>query len=149
MSRFSSAVDTVVGAEVLSLSFELIPSKYRIIHVSLSFSSAKRSMTPPTEFLVYEEAIAQLSKPLHTLIKGNLSEAQAGCTIWKEVSKETFERFVQFAYTGDSSIPDTREWIRVAELQEEDTKSKKSKKDKKKSKGEPVPEPEPNPCPDS
>jgi hypothetical protein len=55
------------------------------------------------------------------LIKGDLSEAQAGCTIWKEVSKETFERFVQFAYTGDYSIPDTREWTTIAEPQKEDT----------------------------
>jgi hypothetical protein len=55
------------------------------------------------------------------LVKGDLSEAQAGCTIWKEVSKETFERFVQFAYTGDYSIPDTREWNRVAEPQKGDT----------------------------
>ena len=53
------------------------------------------------------------------MIKGGLSEAQAGCTIWKEVSKETFERFVQFAYTGDYSIPNTRKWNKVAEPQGE------------------------------
>ena len=29
--------------------------------------------------------------------------------VWKDVSKETFERFVQYAYTGDYSIPKTRE----------------------------------------
>jgi hypothetical protein len=40
--------------------------------------------------------------------------------MWKEVSKETFERFVQFAYTGDYSIPDTRECIKVAEPWKED-----------------------------
>ncbi|KUJ06136.1 uncharacterized protein LY89DRAFT_692670 [Mollisia scopiformis] len=40
-------------------------------------------------------------------MKGGLSEAQVGCTIWKDVSKETFELFVQFAYTGDYSIPKT------------------------------------------
>jgi hypothetical protein len=61
----------------------------------------------PTEFSVHEGAIAQLSKPLHSLVKGGLSEAQAGCAIWKDVNKETFERFVQFAYTGDYSIPKT------------------------------------------
>jgi len=32
-------------------------------------------------------------------------EAQTGCVIWKHVGKGTFERFVQFAYTGDYSIP--------------------------------------------
>ena len=67
-----------------------------------------------TEFLVHEEAIARLSQPLHSLMKGDLSEAQAGCAIWKDTSKETFERFVQVAYTGDYSIPNTREWDRVA-----------------------------------
>ncbi|CZR65360.1 uncharacterized protein PAC_15260 [Phialocephala subalpina] len=61
----------------------------------------------PTEFSVHEEAIARLSKPLRSLVKGGLSEAQAGCTTWKDVSKETFELFVQFAYTGDYSIPKT------------------------------------------
>ncbi len=67
-----------------------------------------------------------LSKPLHTLIKGHLSEAQAGCTLWKEVSKETFERFVQFAYTGDYSVPDTRDWTTVAEPQKHDTNVSKA-----------------------
>ena len=37
---------------------------------------------------------------------GNFTESKAGCTIWKGVKKETFERFVQFAYTGDYSIPE-------------------------------------------
>jgi hypothetical protein len=41
------------------------------------------------------------------LTKGGSPEARAGCAIWKDVSKETFERFVQFAYTGDYSIPKT------------------------------------------
>ncbi|PVH73311.1 hypothetical protein DL98DRAFT_431560, partial [Cadophora sp. DSE1049] len=57
-----------------------------------------------TEFLVHEEAVAQLSKPLHTLMKGGMAESQAGYTIWTDVSKKTFERFAQFAYTGDYSI---------------------------------------------
>jgi hypothetical protein len=42
-------------------------------------------------------------------MKGGLS----GCTIWNNVSKETFERFVQFAYTGDYSIPETEKRTRV------------------------------------
>ncbi|KUJ14613.1 uncharacterized protein LY89DRAFT_589405, partial [Mollisia scopiformis] len=46
--------------------------------------------------------------PVLSLIKGGLSEAQAGCTIWKDVSKETFELFVKFAYTGNYSIPETK-----------------------------------------
>jgi hypothetical protein len=71
----------------------------------------------PTEFLVYEEAIARLSEPLNTLTRGGLSEAYAGRTMWEDVSKETFERFVQFAYTGDYSIPATREWDKSPEPQ--------------------------------
>jgi hypothetical protein len=59
----------------------------------------------PSEFFVHEDAIAQLSKPLYTLTKGGLPDARAGRATWKGVSKETFERFVQFAYTGDYSIP--------------------------------------------
>ncbi|KAM3068467.1 hypothetical protein ACMFMG_009608 [Clarireedia jacksonii] len=58
-----------------------------------------------TEFFVHEEAIAQLSKPLHSMMKGGMLESQVGCTKWGDVSKETFERFVQFAYTGDYSVP--------------------------------------------
>lgn len=72
----------------------------------------------PSEFQVHEQANAQLSAPLHTLTTGELSEAQDARTAWKEVSKDTFERFVQFAYSGDYSIPDTMEWDEAAELQE-------------------------------
>jgi len=63
----------------------------------------------PSEFFVHEEAIAQLSKPLYTLTKKASSEAQDGSIVWKDVSKETFERFSQFSYVGDYSIPQTRE----------------------------------------
>lgn len=59
----------------------------------------------PTEFSIHEEAIAQLSKPLFSLVKGGLKESQAGYTVWEDVSKETFEQSVQFAYTGDYSVP--------------------------------------------
>ncbi|TGO35605.1 hypothetical protein BHYA_0152g00100 [Botrytis hyacinthi] len=58
-----------------------------------------------TEFFVHEEAIVQLSKPLEALMRGGMLESQAGCTVWDDVSKETFERFVQFAYTGDYTVP--------------------------------------------
>ncbi|KAI9652349.1 MAG: hypothetical protein M1829_001672 [Trizodia sp. TS-e1964] len=58
----------------------------------------------PTEFFVHEEAVAQLSKPLRTLMQGGMAESQTGCTIWADVSKKTFESFIQFAYTGDYSI---------------------------------------------
>lgn len=41
------------------------------------------------------------------MTKGDSPEAQAGSATWKNVSKDTFERFSQFAYTGDYSIPNT------------------------------------------
>lgn len=34
-----------------------------------------------------------------------MAESQAGATTWDQVSKETFEMFAQFAYTGDYTIP--------------------------------------------
>jgi hypothetical protein len=48
------------------------------------------------------------------MMKGGMAESQAGCTIWGDVSKETFERFTQFAYTGDYSIPKMEKRNRVA-----------------------------------
>lgn len=59
----------------------------------------------PSEFSVHEGAVAQLSDPLYNLTKGNCAEAQVGQTKWKNVSKNTFERFIQFAYTGDYTLP--------------------------------------------
>ncbi|KAG4428668.1 hypothetical protein IFR05_015847, partial [Cadophora sp. M221] len=68
----------------------------------------------PTEFYVHEDAIAQLSTPLRTLVKSRAARVVGGnsaspSVVWKDVSKETFERFVQFAYTGNYSIPKTEE----------------------------------------
>ena len=60
----------------------------------------------PTEFTVHVDAIAQLSTALHSLTNSS-PEARAGRVTWKHVGKETFERFAQFAYTGDYSIPKT------------------------------------------
>ncbi len=39
-------------------------------------------------------------------MKGGMAESQAGCTIWDDVSRDTFARFAEFAYMGDYSIPD-------------------------------------------
>ncbi|RDL31411.1 uncharacterized protein BP5553_09620 [Venustampulla echinocandica] len=69
----------------------------------------------PTKFYIHEKAIAQLSEPLQKLMEGNFAEAQTGWARWDDVSKETFERFVQFAYTGDYSIPEPTKWNKVAE----------------------------------
>lgn len=59
----------------------------------------------PTKFSVHKEAIAQLSAPLRKLMTDRFAEMLP--TIWEDVSKETFERFAQFSYTGDYSIPKT------------------------------------------
>ena len=45
--------------------------------------------------------------PLRILTKSS-PEARAGQATWKDVGKDTFERFVQYAYTGDYSIPKTQ-----------------------------------------
>jgi hypothetical protein len=61
----------------------------------------------PSEFSVHEVAIAQLSEPLRNLTQSG-PQARAGLATWKDVGKDTFERFVQYAYTGDYSIPKTQ-----------------------------------------
>ena len=38
-------------------------------------------------------------------MRSGLSESEAGHATWEDVSKDTFVRFAQFAYTGDYSIP--------------------------------------------
>jgi hypothetical protein len=55
----------------------------------------------PTEFMIHEAAIAQLTDPLNSLFTGLLEEASSGRTVWEDVRKETFEKLVQFAYLGD------------------------------------------------
>jgi hypothetical protein len=41
-------------------------------------------------------------------MRGGMTESQEGCAKWDDVSKETFERFAQFAYTGDYSVEEKR-----------------------------------------
>jgi hypothetical protein len=79
--------------------------------------------THPSEFSVHEDAVAQLSKPLYILTKGNTSEARAGRARWNDVGKETFERFVQFAYTGDYSIEKTEKRGTAANVEQVETKA--------------------------
>jgi hypothetical protein len=77
----------------------------------------------PSEFSVHEEAVAQLSKSLYILTKGNTSEARAGRARWNDVGKETFERFVQFAYTGDYSIGKAEKRGAAANVEQLETKA--------------------------
>jgi len=55
--------------------------------------------------VVHEEALADQSTALTRLMRGQISESLAGEAKWKDVDKETFIRFTQFAYTGDYSVP--------------------------------------------
>ncbi len=55
--------------------------------------------------MVHEQALADQSTELSTLMQGKMSESLAGEAIWKDVDEETFIRFTHFAYTGDYSIP--------------------------------------------
>ncbi|KAH8650846.1 hypothetical protein BGZ60DRAFT_520242 [Tricladium varicosporioides] len=73
----------------------------------------------PTELFVYEEAFAQLSPKLRALMQGSLQESQTACAVWEDISKETFGRFVQFAYTGDYSIPEGEKRSGEKQLEEE------------------------------
>ncbi|XMA07271.1 hypothetical protein WAI453_000062 [Rhynchosporium graminicola] len=71
-----------------------------------------------TTFTVHEEAIAALSHPLQSLVRSGLSESETGHATWEHVSKETFVRFAQFAYTGEYSVP--KLVIRVAKAMEDE-----------------------------
>ncbi|THV47371.1 hypothetical protein BGAL_0314g00020 [Botrytis galanthina] len=84
-----------------------MPASFRDILNSrlFKFTVGEKVDGHATEFFVHEEAIVQLSKPLEALMRGGMSESQAACTVWDDVGKETFERFVQFAYTGDYTVP--------------------------------------------
>lgn len=82
------------------------PFLSRVLNSRLfKFTVGEKIDGSPTEFHVHEEAFAALSEPLSSLMRGGMAESRAACTKWDSVSKETFERFAQFAYTGDYSIP--------------------------------------------
>lgn len=59
--------------------------------------------------------MAQLSTPLYGMMKKGYLESEAGRATWDDISKETFERLAQFAYTGDYGVPKTEKRIRVVE----------------------------------
>ncbi|KAH8598893.1 hypothetical protein B0O99DRAFT_650146 [Bisporella sp. PMI_857] len=112
----------------------------------LKFTVGEAVDGTPSEFSVHVDAIAQLSKPLHTLVKSS-PEARAGRAIWKDVSKDTFERFVQYAYTGDYSIPKTEKRTAVIPPKKKakaatEKAEKESKEAALKAEKEAVPEPE-------
>ncbi|KAI1776608.1 hypothetical protein F4818DRAFT_354305 [Hypoxylon cercidicola] len=53
------------------------------------------------EFTMHTELLGRMSKPLRTLVKGDMKEAKEGVAEWPEIDEGTFIRFWEFAYTGD------------------------------------------------
>jgi hypothetical protein len=116
--------------------------------------------------MVHEEAIANQSAALNSLMRGKMSESTAGVAAWIDVDEATFVRFAQFAYTGDYSVPKmvvsgqerskSRQEQSVAEVEEIEelgieenywgSLSSASKKNKKKSQVTCTP-PQPTPTP--
>lgn len=59
-----------------------------------------------SEYHVQAGIIAQQSKALKALVSGTMSEASEGKATFEDVTNDTFERFCQFAYTGDYTTPE-------------------------------------------
>ncbi|OBT83442.1 hypothetical protein VE02_07872 [Pseudogymnoascus sp. 03VT05] len=68
-----------------------------------------------SEFRVHEEAIAQLSQTLRAVVNKDLVNDPE---VWPDVSKGTFERLAQFAYTGDYTVPKPLRRRAVVDVQE-------------------------------
>jgi len=97
---------TIAGLYFGGIEFKMPASFHEILNSRLfKFTVGEEVDGRSSEFFVHEAAVAQLTKPLHALTKGSSSEARAGSATWKGISSDTFERFTQFAYTGDYSIP--------------------------------------------
>lgn len=57
-------------------------------------------------FSLHTDIVAKQSKALDVLINGAMSEASVGSVILDDVHEDTFERFCQFAYTGNYTTPE-------------------------------------------
>ncbi|KAI5925362.1 hypothetical protein F4810DRAFT_660166 [Camillea tinctor] len=57
------------------------------------------------EFILHAALVAHLSKPLATLVNGQMKEAREGYAEVPEFDEGTFALFCQFAYTGDYKVP--------------------------------------------
>ncbi|KAL2408143.1 hypothetical protein ABEF95_001363 [Exophiala dermatitidis] len=55
---------------------------------------------------IHSELVKQHSETLAALVGGGMSEAEKGCAHLEDIDEDTFNRFVEFAYTGDYSVPD-------------------------------------------
>ncbi|KAL2418236.1 hypothetical protein ABEF95_005767 [Exophiala dermatitidis] len=59
-----------------------------------------------TSIYVHSELVKQHSETLAALVGGCMSEAEERCAYIEDIDEATFNRFVEFAYTGDYSVPD-------------------------------------------
>ncbi|KAM3496823.1 hypothetical protein MY10362_009806 [Beauveria mimosiformis] len=53
------------------------------------------------DFYIHTSLLASQSRTLDALVYGQMKEAVNGCTVWEDVSEDTFIRFGQYVYTGD------------------------------------------------
>ncbi|KAI8152716.1 hypothetical protein K4K49_008664 [Colletotrichum sp. SAR 10_70] len=60
------------------------------------------------EFTVHEASIASLSEPLRVLVTGNMKEATQARVIWDDTEPSVFAGFMEYAYSGNFSIPASR-----------------------------------------
>jgi len=81
--------------------------RHGLIYILYSNGNIKAVVGFELRYGKNKEAQISTSRAIIIVIdrEGGMSEAQTGCTVWKDVSKGTFERLVQVAYTGDYSIP--------------------------------------------
>lgn len=69
----------------------------------------------PSDLIAIEKSSVQLSNAAHFEVIESSSETRDSRSTWKDVSKETFDRFTHFAYTGDYS-PEGRSTILKKEI---------------------------------
>lgn len=102
---------------------ETAANTHRILNSQVvAFEVGERADGKASKFQVHEEAITTLSQPLHDAINGQF------ILKWPDVSKETFERLVQFAYTGDYTVP--KPFRLFGAVDEEEAVEKKPSPDK-------------------
>ncbi|KAF9874742.1 hypothetical protein CkaCkLH20_07879 [Colletotrichum karsti] len=65
--------------------------------------------TEGKEFSVHEASLGAVSGPLKALLSGGMKESLEGIVVWDDTESSTFLGLVEFAYTGDYSVPDLRQ----------------------------------------
>ena len=52
-------------------------------------------------YFLEKSTVIKLSPALKALVAGNMVEARTGVVTWDDIDLDTFERFIQYARTGD------------------------------------------------